>query len=171
MAIDLPYEPNIGDDYLSFVVDTDGTCVLNPFVPELVGGRPWEWCIPECRDHCREAFVSACMFRKMQHDIEVVLDYKGFPTPVTFQIYPLETGQVLCLFKRRFSGKLTDRERHVLVLTAGGATSAEVGEALGISASTVRDYVGKIKQKLQIHAPAGLRLAARHYGLSGSKSE
>ncbi|MEN1679383.1 MAG: LuxR C-terminal-related transcriptional regulator [Planctomycetota bacterium] len=160
-------------DCYTFVVDPDGTCILHPRVPETEGQKPWDWCIEEDRAKCREAFVQACMFRKPQDGFEMRVMHEGRVLRLRLRLYPLDsegarTGQVLCLFQRVFEGELTKRERHVLALVAGGADTSQVAEVLGITASTARDHVARIKKKLSIHHPEGFRLAAHHFGLAGT---
>lgn len=153
------------------VVDADGTCVLNPRMPQLVGTRPWEWCVLEDQPRCREAFVQACMFRKDQPSFGVEVNHEGRVIRISMRLFPLETGQVLCLFHRLFEGELTDRERHVLALVAGGASAPEVAQVLRITASTARDHIASIKRKLSIRHAEGFRLAAHHFGLSGRSGD
>lgn len=153
-------------DCYTFVVDPDGTCVLYPRLPELVGTRPWDWCILEDEPRCREAFVQACMFRKPQKGVELRVRYEGRVFRLSFRLYPLETGQVLCLFHRIFDGDLTARQRHVLALVGGGADAGQVASALSISESTARDHIASIKRKLNIQHPEGFRLAAHHFGVA-----
>lgn len=163
---------NLSDSY-TFVVDSDGTCVLHPRRPDLVGSRPWEWCVEEDQAACRETFVQACMFRKEQHDVRLRMLFQGRSLKLSLTLYPLEssagkTGQVLCLFRVIFEGDLTQRERHVLALLAGGADAPQVAEVLDITASTARDHIANIKRKLNIHHPEGFRLAAHHFDISGA---
>ncbi|MEM9185285.1 MAG: helix-turn-helix transcriptional regulator [Planctomycetota bacterium] len=159
-------------DCYTFVVDPDGKCVLHPRVPHLVGTRPWDWCIDADQEKCRTAFVQACMFREPQDGVEIRVMFEGRVIRLALRLYPLESegsksGQVLCLFHRVFEGELTKRERHVLALVAGGADASQVADVLGITASTARDHISRIKRKLSIHHPEGFRLAAHHFGLAG----
>ena len=47
------------------------------------------------------------------------------------------------------SERLSDREKEVLTLIAGGKTMAEVGQILGISAHTVGEHLKNVRRKLQ----------------------
>jgi DNA-binding NarL/FixJ family response regulator len=58
--------------------------------------------------------------------------------------------------------RLTERERKLLELTAEGSTSQEVGGALGIDPTTVRDHISGILSKLQA---ANRVQSALHSGL------
>ncbi|MEO0529554.1 MAG: helix-turn-helix transcriptional regulator [Planctomycetota bacterium] len=162
--------PSFADSYV-LVVDPDGTCVLNPRVPETVGQKPWEWCVDDDREACRESFVRACMFREEVANFETRMRYKERVIRLRMRLFPLDRqasgGQVLCVYHRVFDARLTPRERNVLALVAGGATNAQAATALGLSASTIRDYVAAIKRKLKIEQPEGFVMAAHHFGLAG----
>ncbi|MEM8865411.1 MAG: LuxR C-terminal-related transcriptional regulator [Planctomycetota bacterium] len=172
MSVDSRTIEGLADCY-TFVVDPDGTCILHPRVPDLVGTKPWDWCIEADKPKCRDAFVQACMFREEQSNLEVRVNFEDRVIRLSLRLFPLESGngansgQVLCLFHRIFEGELTKRERHVLALVAGGADSEQVAKVLGITASTARDHISRIKKKLSIHHPEGFRLAAHHFGLAG----
>lgn len=57
-------------------------------------------------------------------------------------------------------GRLSDRERSVLVLTARGFNGPEVGKQLGITAKTVDTYKQRIEEKLGLaHRTAYVRMA------------
>ncbi|MEV7013697.1 response regulator transcription factor [Streptosporangium sp. NPDC051022] len=60
---------------------------------------------------------------------------------------------------------LTDRERQVLVLVAGGRSDAEIRETLRLPASTVRDHVGSLVAKLGARDRAPAVIAAYEAGL------
>jgi DNA-binding NarL/FixJ family response regulator len=61
--------------------------------------------------------------------------------------------------------ELTEREREVLALIAGGNTNADIAEALTISVKTVRNHVSNILNKLQVVDRAQAALRARDAGL------
>jgi DNA-binding NarL/FixJ family response regulator len=63
---------------------------------------------------------------------------------------------------------LSPAERRVLQRIAGGLTSAEIGQALGISPKTVENHRTHICRKLGVHGPqALLRFALEHRTLLG----
>jgi DNA-binding NarL/FixJ family response regulator len=63
---------------------------------------------------------------------------------------------------------LSPAERRVLQRIAGGLTSAEIGQALGISPKTVENHRTHICRKLGLHGPqALLRFALEHRTLLG----
>ena len=71
--------------------------------------------------------------------------------------------QVLHLEETNGLDTLSDREREVLVLTAGGYTNQQIGERLIISAKTVDTHRSRIMEKLHTHHRSELvRLALRH---------
>lgn len=152
-------------DTNAYVVDSEGTIVLHPRYPDVVGTKPWDWAIEPDRARCREHYIQACMFRKEQEAFEVSIHYADETYPLRFNLFPLNEGQVLVLYTRVFKGSLTARERHVLVLVAGGASPSQIAEALGITASTARDHIASLKKKLHIHHADGFRMAAHHFGL------
>ncbi|MEO1496834.1 MAG: helix-turn-helix transcriptional regulator [Planctomycetota bacterium] len=168
MPLDASTPNSVADSYV-LIVASDGTCVLHPRAPEAVGQKPWDWCVDEDREDCREAFVQACMFRKEMPRFTTRMLYQGRVVKLAMHLYPLpEGGQVMCAYHRVFEGELTRRERHVLALIAGGANPQQAADALGISASTVRDYVAGIKRKLHIVSQEGFTMAAHHFGLTSA---
>lgn len=152
-------------DTNAYVVDSDGTIILHPRYPDVVGTKPWDWAIESDKARCREHYVQACMFREEQGPFQVSIHYENETYPLRFNLFPLDQGQVLALYTRVFTGTLSTRERHVLVLVAGGATPAQIGKALGITASTARDHIASLKKKLHIHHADGFRMAAHHFGI------
>jgi DNA-binding NarL/FixJ family response regulator len=61
--------------------------------------------------------------------------------------------------------ELTDRERDVLGLMAQGYTNKQIGEALRITANTVKKHVDHILQKLRVSNRAGAVAVALQSGL------
>lgn len=55
---------------------------------------------------------------------------------------------------------LTRREREVLLLLGAGLSSGDVGDRLGISASTVRNHVHNMREKFQVDSRADLMALA-----------
>ena len=62
---------------------------------------------------------------------------------------------------------LTEREREVLELIAGGLTNSAIAERLVISPKTVRNYITEIFSKLQVADRAQAIIRARDAGLGG----
>jgi len=62
---------------------------------------------------------------------------------------------------------LTDSERNVLRLMAGGANNAAIAKELFLSPKTVRNYITSIFRKLQVADRAQAIVRAREAGLSG----
>jgi DNA-binding NarL/FixJ family response regulator len=52
--------------------------------------------------------------------------------------------------------RLSNREREVLVAIAGGSTSKEIAQRLGLSTRTIETHREGIMRKLDIHTIAGL---------------
>jgi DNA-binding NarL/FixJ family response regulator len=61
--------------------------------------------------------------------------------------------------------ELTDREREILGLIAGGSNNTEIAEKLVISPKTVRNHVSNIFSKLQVADRAQAIIRAREAGL------
>lgn len=61
--------------------------------------------------------------------------------------------------------ELTDREREILGLIAGGASNAEIAERLFLAPKTVRNHVSNIFSKLQVADRAQAIVRARKAGL------
>jgi DNA-binding NarL/FixJ family response regulator len=61
--------------------------------------------------------------------------------------------------------ELTDRERDVLNLIAGGKRNSEIAAALGLSDKTVRNHVSNVLLKLQVPDRTAAALRARESGL------
>lgn len=53
--------------------------------------------------------------------------------------------------------ELTDREYQVLVLVKRGKTSTEIAEALGITRSTVDNFIGKLLKKQGVSSRTELK--------------
>jgi DNA-binding NarL/FixJ family response regulator len=64
------------------------------------------------------------------------------------------------------AAELTDREHDVLRLIAGGATNAEIANALHVSGGTVKSHVGSIFTKLGVRDRAGAIVYAYQHGIA-----
>lgn len=62
-------------------------------------------------------------------------------------------------------GRLTEREREVLVLIAEGLSNAEIGTRIHLSAGTVKDHVSAILTKLRVGSRVQAALLAQRAGL------
>ena len=64
----------------------------------------------------------------------------------------------------RQSDRLTPREIEVLRLLTAGRTTAETGQALGISTNTVRRHIANVTDKAGVHGRVALtRYALEHH--------
>ncbi|MEW2402512.1 response regulator transcription factor [Streptomyces sp. NPDC046862] len=62
-------------------------------------------------------------------------------------------------------GRLSEREREVLVLIAQGLSNAEIGSRIHLSAGTVKDHVSAILTKLRVGSRVQAALLAQRAGL------
>ncbi|MFE7760453.1 response regulator [Streptomyces sp. NPDC057438] len=62
-------------------------------------------------------------------------------------------------------GRLTEREREVLVLVAEGLSNSEIGTLVHLSAGTVKDHVSAILSKLRVASRVQAALLAQRAGL------
>ena len=61
--------------------------------------------------------------------------------------------------------KLSDRELQVLILTAGGATPADIATELHISRDTARTYISRMRDKLGANTNAHAVMIAVWQGI------
>ena len=87
---------------------------------------------------------------------------------------PAVAGQVLAFFSSARPAppspafpELTDREREVLELLAGGHSNAAIATRLFLSPKTIRNYVSGIFTKLHVASRAEAIVRARDQGLGG----
>jgi DNA-binding NarL/FixJ family response regulator len=62
-------------------------------------------------------------------------------------------------------GRLSEREREVLVLVAEGLSNADIGTRIHLSAGTVKDHVSAILTKLRVSSRVQAALLAQRAGL------
>ena len=67
--------------------------------------------------------------------------------------------------------QLTGRQRRVLTLVAEGKSNQEIGDELGVAATTVRDILTRVRAKLGVTSRTRLVRFAYEHGLSGFTSE
>ena len=102
--------------------------------------------------------------RKSAADRDVVAAIRAVASGKSF----LQPEGIAAIVREQQSSKpdldsLSDRERQVLVLTAKGYTSREIGEQLGLSARTVETYRERIMQKLELtHRSELVEYALKH---------
>lgn len=116
--------------------------------------------VEECRRTVQEAGAQGCLSklradRELIEAIRVVADGGVYLPPMTVTITPSANGvspnglgaQALSPVLPE-SMPLSDRERQVVTLTAGGFSSREIGEKLQISSKTVDTYRARSMEKL-----------------------
>ncbi|MEU0567337.1 response regulator transcription factor [Nonomuraea sp. NPDC005983] len=67
-------------------------------------------------------------------------------------------------------GRVTDRQREVLLLIARGLTNADIAERLGVGVATVKTHVRRLMTNLDAHDRAHLVIAAYESGLVSASS-
>jgi len=153
--------------YIVVVVSREGRVVHNPQHPETYWEYPWDWCWKaEDRQRWRAAFVEACMFRRSQADVAVSLRINDQLFEYRTWLEPTGDELVVCRLMRTFPQTLSNQERAVLSLVAGGASNAEIGKALRIKSATVRSHIASTRRKLHVRRPEGLLLAALQMGVT-----
>jgi two-component system, NarL family, response regulator LiaR len=70
---------------------------------------------------------------------------------------------------QKLIGQLSDREREVLRLIAGGSSNAEIAQTLFLSEGTVKNYVSTLFSKLGVTDRTQAAILAIHAGLAGSR--
>jgi DNA-binding CsgD family transcriptional regulator len=152
---------NMAASYIVVVVDRDGRVLHNPQHPDTRGEYPWDWCWNgEDRLRWRDAFIEACMFRRLQADVAVSLRFHDKLFEYRTWLEPTGDDLVICRLVRSFRQVLTDQERAVLSLVAGGASNADIARTLRIQSATVRSHIASMRRKLHVRRPEGLLLAA-----------
>jgi DNA-binding CsgD family transcriptional regulator len=147
--------------YIVVVVGRDGSVIHNPQHPQTRGEYPWDWCWDaDERRRWRDAFIEACMFRRAQAEIPVSLRIHDKLFEYRTWLEPTGDDLVVCRLVRCFGQVLTEQERAVLALVAGGASNMEIARALGIQSATVRSHIASMRRKLNVRRPEGLLLAA-----------
>ncbi|MCG8451039.1 MAG: helix-turn-helix transcriptional regulator [Pirellulales bacterium] len=147
--------------YIVLVVARDGNCLYSPNLTALVGIHPWELCWEkEGRARVREAFVEACMFRQRQEAVPASLRIGDREFDFQAWLDPTGPELVICRMVRIFSNKLSEREKDVLSLVAGGVSNSEISQILGTQEATVRSHLKNMRDKLGVARSEGLLLAA-----------
>jgi len=67
--------------------------------------------------------------------------------------------------------ELTEREREVLALIAGGTSNPQIARALGLSVKTVQNYVSRILDKLQLADRTQAALYGRQRGHGAARND
>ena len=158
--------------YIVVVVSRDGRVVHYPQHAEARGEYPWDWCWnAEDRQRWRDAFVEVCMFRRPQCDVAISLRINDRLFEYRSWLEPAGDELVICRLVRSFRQVLTQQERAVLSLVAGGASNLEISKALGIKSATVRSHIAAMRRKLHVRRPEGLLLAAVQMGAMANEHD
>ncbi len=106
------------------------------------------------------------MFRRPQLDVSVSLRIHDKLFDYRTWLEPAGDDLVVCRLVRTFPQTLSNQERAVLSLVAGGANNSDIAKALGIKSATVRSHIASTRRKLHVRRPEGLLLAALRMGIS-----
>lgn len=145
--------------YHVLVVNSSGNVIECPGQTYFAARFPWELCWSDADQQLwREAFVQACMFRTRQEGIRVSLrvPHRGNnPTgdrclEVISWLVPLSSGDVLVRMVRIAAKELSEQDRRVLRLVSAGESNSGIAHALGITESTVRTHLARMREKLGI---------------------
>jgi len=158
--------------YIVVVVSRDGRVMHNPQHPDTRGEFPWDWCWNgDDRRRWQAAFIEACMFRRPQGDVPVSLRIRDKLFEYRTWLEPTGDELVICRLVRCFRQVLSEQERAVLSLVAGGASNADIAKALGIQSATVRSHIASMRRKLHVARPEGLLLAALQMDANSTEKE
>lgn len=133
--------------------------------------------VEECRRTCHEAGAHGCLSkleadRELIEAVRTVADGALYAPPYSVTITPgVESGNghgfSAPVHPAEGETPLSDREREVVILTAGGYSSREIGERLDISSKTVDTYRARSMEKLGFHHRWELVRYALKTGLLG----
>lgn len=155
--------------YLVLVVSRDGICLSSPNLEALVDRHPWDLCWEEKgKALLRSAFIEACMFRRRQEGVPASLRIDDREFGFEAWLDPTGSDLVICRMVRVFTNTLSQREKDVLSLVAGGVSNADISSILGMREATVRSHLKRMREKLDVARPEGLLLAAA--GLESPRS-
>ena len=154
-------------------------------LPEELGNGWAEGLHPDDRDVCLETYLKAfsarCPFR-VQYRVQRAggefgwIEYAGTPL-IEDSVFVGFMGTAVDISERRSQAftpdresmrlvfALTERERQVLVLIAGGKSTKETAAHLGISYKTADSHRSRILEKLGVHETASMVRYAIRAGL------
>jgi PAS domain S-box-containing protein len=166
-----------------FAIGRDqGILWLNDAATEVVGdatGRRFTDVVaPESQQTVRDAFAKKMVgsARVTEYDA-VLLRPDGGRVDVEINSVPLEEGgHVVGVFgiaivaetgapQRREGEALTPRQAQTLRLLAGGFSTAQMAEEMGISAETVRNHVRDLLRRLGVHSRLEAVMVGHERGL------
>lgn len=118
--------------------------------------------VEECKRACLEAGAHGCLSklradRELIEAVRTVAEGTNYVSPFSVTITRGTNGKgngrgrVDPDFARVEEVPLSDREREVVIMTAGGYSSREIGERLHISSKTVDTYRARSMEKLGFH--------------------
>lgn len=88
--------------------------------------------------------------------LEVAAGGEFFPPSITERLSEAVKSEAVTGSREALVGRLTPRERAVLIQVARGQTNQGIGESLGISRRTVETHRERVMEKLEIRTVAGL---------------
>ncbi|HJQ77211.1 MAG TPA: response regulator transcription factor [Acidimicrobiia bacterium] len=161
-----PGSVELDTDLLVYRVDDDPPydllSKLASEIPTLVLGSE-EQLVPAVDSNCRGFLLDSAPLDDVRKAVDTIVA-GGAVVP------PELLGALLRhVVQRRRSSvaapgleNLTDREREVFRLAAGGARKEEIGQRLFISPATARTHLQKVYRKLGVHSQAELIALASH---------
>ena len=136
--------------------------LLHHSAAEVLFSQPWEWVgTEEEQTRIRNAFQKV-LFDRVAITIRANFIFQGEPSLYECHAVPVDTNEVTVMATSvRILDEdddlgLTPREIECLRHLISGQQTAEIGEVMGVKATTVNTYKQRLKEKLGVDSLAGL---------------
>ncbi len=136
--------------------------LLHHSAAEVLFSQPWEWVgTEEEQTRIRNAFQKV-LFDRVAITIRANFIFQGEPSLYECHAVPVDTNEVTVMatsvriLDEEDDLGLTPREIECLRHLISGQQTAEIGEVMGVKATTVNTYKQRLKEKLGVDSLAGL---------------